>query len=70
VLGSYSPFCSIYGKTAEILQISTVFELIMNKNYILGNPEKPDSILKYRNEPCTLVRVVEGLAKLIGVTEE
>lgn len=79
VIGSNCPFCDIRPVSSSNKHIQTRFKTVKLKRYSdivtrrIQNPSttwEKDTLLKFRNEPCKLVQVVEVIAALKGMPIE
>ena len=62
------PYCDIRNSHHSAQHVKTIFP---KKDKTKYNPESEEiAIVRDRNEPCTIVQVVEVLAALKGVTKE
>jgi len=57
------PYCDIRNTHAGSKYIKTKFPRVDKKKY------SSDKLVKDRNEPCTIVQVVEVLAAVMGIDE-
>jgi len=61
------PYCDIRNSHASSKYVKTKFARKAKDKY---DPERDaDKIVRDRNEPCSIVQVVEVLAELLGKTE-
>mmetsp|Transcript_1498 Transcript_1498/g.2642 ORF Transcript_1498/g.2642 Transcript_1498/m.2642 type:complete len:216 (+) Transcript_1498:412-1059(+) len=58
------PYCDIRNSHHSAQFVETKFPTAKKEKYT------PDKMVKDRNEPCTIVRVVEAVSKLTGQSEE
>ena len=58
------PYCDIRNSHASSKFVKTKFPKVAKEKYV------KDKMVKDRNEPCTIVQVVEVLAALYGIDEE
>jgi TatD DNase family protein len=65
------PYCDIRNSHASAKYVETKFPSIKKKEkYDPEDPEQAKCIVKDRNEPCTIVQVVEVYSKLTGKSIE
>ena len=60
------PYCDIRNSHASAKYVKTVIQKVAKEKYKTSS----DKINKDRNEPCTMIQVVEVLAALTGRSEE
>lgn len=60
------PYCQIRNSSAAAKLVDTKFQQVNKEKYKLDGGK----INRDRNEPCTLIQVVEAVSKLLGVSEE
>lgn len=58
------PYCDVRNSHAGSQFVKTKFHKVAKEKY------KPESLVKDRNEPCTIVQVVEVLSGILGIPEE
>ena len=66
MLETDSPYCEIRNSHAGMKYVKTAFAKVAKEKYKL----QADKMNKDRNEPCTMVQVLEVVAAVKGVTEE
>ena len=66
MLETDSPYCEIRASHAGAKYVKTAFAKVAKEKYKL----QADKMNKDRNEPCTMVQVLEVVAAVKGVSEE
>lgn len=62
------PYCDIRNSHASAQHVKTKFPRKAKDKYDPSNEEAPFAVVRDRNEPCTIVQVVEVVAALKGIT--
>jgi Tat protein secretion system quality control protein TatD with DNase activity len=62
LIESGSPYCDIHGGNLSLPLLKTIFPRISAKYYRPMDERFIFTIIKYRNEPCMLVNVIEALS--------
>ena len=66
LIESKCPYCSIRGSHFSSQYVQTKFPIVNMRSY---NPDSGEfQIINSRNEPCTIVQVIEVIAALRGLT--